>query len=239
MTAPAGIGAVQARIGAIESRLGVARSRAAQMGSAPVLNDQTGASVSAPPLGFADVAATVDDQLGALAGAAGVGDFAGSVRPMGVGTTAVYNPLMGAAPAAGLATTWSGPDAVGAAVPHASTFNAAGARWGIPPTVLAGMAYVESRFRNDVVSEAGAVGMMQFLPTTAASMGVNPLDTDSAIDGAARYLRNALDRFGSLDMAIGAYNIGPGAMARAGAVVPGTQADRYVAAVKAAAGRMS
>jgi soluble lytic murein transglycosylase-like protein len=132
-----------------------------------------------------------------------------------------------------------GADQVNAATPHAALFNEAGARWGIPPTVLAGMAYVESRFRNDVVSQAGAVGMMQFLPSTAASMGVNPHDPTSAIDGAARYLRTALDRFGSLDMAIGAYNIGPGAMARAGSVNPGTQADRYVTAVRAAAGRMA
>lgn len=237
--APVGISAVQARIGAIESQLGVARSRGVQTGAVPVLTSQTGTAVSALPLGYADVAAGVDDQLGGASSAVGSGAFDSSVRQVGVGVPAMYNPLAGAAPQAALDTSWAGPDTVAASVPYASTFNAAGARWGIPPSVLAGMGYVESRFRSEVVSEAGAVGMMQFLPSTAASMGVNPLDPDSAIDGAARYLRSALDRFGSLDMAIGAYNIGPGAMARVGAVVPGTQADRYVAAVKAAAGRMS
>lgn len=239
MTAPVGIGAVQARIGAIESRLGLNRTRGAQMGSAPVLNDRSGAAVMATPLGFADVAAGVEDQLGAAPVGASLGDVGTSVQQAGFSAAAMYNPLASATSVASLDANGNVADAVGANVPHAAAFNAAGARWGIPPTVLAGMAYVESRFRGDVVSEAGAVGMMQFLPSTAASMGVNPLDPDSAIEGAARYLRNAADRFGSLDMAIGAYNIGPGAMARAGAVLPGTQADRYVAAVKAAAGRMS
>lgn len=120
--------------------------------------------------------------------------------------------------------------------PHAALFEAAGARYGIPPRVLAAMGWVESRFRTDAVSSAGAVGMMQFLPGTAASMGVDPYDPASAIDGAARYLRSALDRFGSLEEAIAAYNVGPGAIARAGGVQPGSQAERYLTKVIEATG---
>lgn len=238
MSAVSGVAAVQARIGAIESRLGMSRARQAQMGAVPVLTNQLGASVAAMPLGYADVAAGAAGTTGGSATALAGPDFGSVVRQVELGAAQASGaPAIGGVP--GASGTWSGTDSVNAATPHAALFNQAGARWGIPPTVLAGMAYVESRFQNDVVSEAGAVGMMQFLPSTAASMGVNPYDPTSAIDGAARYLRNALDRFGSLDMAIGAYNIGPGAMARAGAVNPGTQADRYVTAVRAAAGRMA
>ena len=243
MTAVAGVAAVQARIGAIESRLGVGRSRSDQMGAMPVLTNQLGSSVSAMPLGYADVAAGAAGGMGASTASTATAstttpDFGSVVRQVELGAAQAYGAT---APAGlpGVSGGVPGADQVNAATPHAALFNEAGARWGIPPTVLAGMAYVESRFQNNVVSEAGAVGMMQFLPGTAASMGVNPYDPNSAVDGAARYLRNALDRFGSLDMAIGAYNIGPGAMARAGAVNPGTQADRYVTAVRAAAGRMA
>lgn len=238
MTAVAGIAAVQARIGAIESRLGVDRARQAQMGAVPVLTNQLGSSVAAMPLGYADVAAGAAAGTGSSTTSVTTPDFGSVVRQVELGAAQAYGATVPTGSPGALGGV-PGADQVNAATPHAALFNEAGARWGIPPTVLAGMAYVESRFQNDAVSQAGAVGMMQFLPSTAASMGVNPYDPNSAIDGAARYLRTALDRFGSLDMAIGAYNIGPGAMARAGSVNPGTQADRYVTAVRAAAGRMA
>lgn len=238
MTAVAGVAAVQARIGAIESRLGVGRTRSDQMGAVPVLTNQLGSSVTAMPLGYADVAAGAAAGTGSSTSSVTATDFGSVVRQVELGAAQAYGATVPIG-APGALGGVPGADQVNAATPHAALFNEAGARWGIPPTVLAGMAYVESRFQNDVVSQAGAVGMMQFLPSTAASMGVNPYDPNSAIDGAARYVRTALDRFGSLDMAIGAYNIGPGAMARAGAVNPGTQADRYVTAVRAAAGRMA
>ena len=111
-------------------------------------------------------------------------------------------------------------------------------RYGIPPKVLAAIGWVESRFRTDAVSSAGAVGMMQFLPGTAASMGVDPYDPASAIDGTARYLRSALDRFGDLGQAIAAYNVGPGAIARSGGVQSGTQAERYLTKVVEATARI-
>ena len=238
MTAVAGVAAVQARIGAIESRLGVGRSRSDQMGAVPVLTNQLGASVAAMPLGYADVAAGAAAGTSSSTTSVTTPDFGSVVRRVELGAAQAYGVTVPAG-APGAVGGVTGAEQVNAATPHAALFNEAGTRWGIPPTVLAGMAYVESRFQNNVVSQAGAVGMMQFLPSTASSMGVNPYDPNSAIDGAARYLRTALDRFGSLDMAIGAYNIGPGAMARAGAVNPGTQADRYVTAVRAAAGRMA
>lgn len=172
----------------------------------------------------------------------------GSIATPAVGTTSalVATPAAtasvaatsGVTGAAGVSGVVGVEGAVAAATPYSAMFEAAGARYGIPAKVLAAIGYVESRFRTDAVSSAGAVGMMQFLPSTAASMGVDPHDPASAIDGTARYLRSALDRFGSLDEAIASYNVGPGAIARAGGVQPGSQAERYLTKVLDATGRI-
>ena len=169
----------------------------------------------------------------------------GSIATPAVGTTSalVATPAATASVAAtsgvtGAAGVVGVEGAVAASTPYSAMFEAAGARYGIPAKVLAAIGYVESRFRTDAVSSAGAVGMMQFLPSTAASMGVDPHDPASAIDGTARYLRSALDRFGSLDEAIASYNVGPGAIARAGGVQPGSQAERYLTKVLDATGRI-
>jgi peptidoglycan DL-endopeptidase CwlO len=155
---------------------------------------------------------------------------------VGVAPASYATPVSGAA-----STTVQGvavDGSVSATTPYASLFEAAGARYGIPPKVLAAIGWVESRYRTDAVSSAGAVGMMQFLPGTAASMGVDPYDPASAIDGTARYLRSALDRFGDLGEAIAAYNVGPGAIANAGGVQSGTQAERYLTKVVEATARV-
>ena len=155
------------------------------------------------------------------------GPGVGAVGVPGAAWQAVAVPasVVGAVGVAGAAAIGG---SVSPSTPYASLFEQAGQRHGIPPRVLAAIGWVESRFRTDAVSSAGAVGMMQFLPGTAASMSVDPHDPASAIDGAARYLRHALDRFGSLDQAIASYNVGPGSIARAGGVQPGSQAERYL-----------
>lgn len=86
---------------------------------------------------------------------------------------------------------------------------------GLPAGLLARLLYQESRYRTDIItgvtkSSAGAIGIAQFLPSTAAEMGVNPYDPNQAIPGAARYLRRLYDRFGEWRLAIAAYNWGQG-----------------------------
>jgi soluble lytic murein transglycosylase-like protein len=119
-------------------------------------------------------------------------------------------------------------------VPYSAEFNAAGAKYGVSAKVLAAVAKVESSYHPDAVSGAGAQGMMQLMPSTAAGLGVNPFDPASAVDGAARLLSSLTQRFGSVDQALAAYNIGPGALSRAGGIQPGSQAEKYVNAVRAA-----
>lgn len=108
-------------------------------------------------------------------------------------------------------------------------FAAAGARHGIDPAVLAAVARTESGLDPSAVSPAGAQGLMQLMPATAAGLGVtDPFDPTQAIDGAARLLRGHLDRFGSLDLALAAYNAGGGAVRRHGGIPPYEETQNYV-----------
>lgn len=113
----------------------------------------------------------------------------------------------------------------------ADLFAAAGARHGIDPRILSAVARVESGYDPTAVSSAGAQGLMQFMPATAAGMGIDPLDPAQAVDGAARYLTDALRDFGSLDLALAAYNAGPGAVRRHGGIPPYTETQNYVTRV--------
>ena len=119
-------------------------------------------------------------------------------------------------------------------VPYAHLFNAAGARHGIDPRLLAAVAQVESRFDPHAVSPAGAQGLMQFMPGTAAGLGIDPWDPAQAIDGGARYLRTQLDTFGTVELALAAYNAGPGAVQRHGGIPPFAETQAYVPKVLAA-----
>jgi soluble lytic murein transglycosylase-like protein len=116
-------------------------------------------------------------------------------------------------------------------VPYADLFTRAGNRYGIDPSILAAMASQESGFNAGAVSATGAQGLMQFMPTTAKNLGVNPLDPASAVDGAARYRSSLKQQFGSTDLALAAYNAGPGNVSRYGGIPPFAETQSYVSAV--------
>lgn len=115
-------------------------------------------------------------------------------------------------------------------------FFEAGDRHGITWSILAAVAWRESGWAPDVIacrrdSTAGARGLMQFMPATARGMGIDPCDPPQAIDGAARYLAGHLARFGSIELALAAYNAGGGAVARHGGIPPYAETRAYVPAV--------
>jgi hypothetical protein len=120
---------------------------------------------------------------------------------------------------------------LGGSSPYASLFEQAGARYGIDPSVLASVARHESGFDPNAVSPAGALGLMQIMPGTARGLGVDPMDPRQAVDGAARLLSGHLQQFGSLDLALAAYNAGPGAVSRYGGIPPYQETQGYVSRI--------
>ena len=119
--------------------------------------------------------------------------------------------------------------------------NAAASANGIDPALLKGLVSQESGFNPNARSGAGAVGLTQLMPGTAAGLGVtNPLDPAQSLQGGAKYLRDQLDRFGGDEtLALAAYNAGPGAVQKFGGVPPYLETQNYVTSVmsKAAAFR--
>jgi hypothetical protein len=116
---------------------------------------------------------------------------------------------------------------------YASLFVNAGHKYGVDPNLLAAVAKAESNFNPNSVSSAGAQGMMQLMPTTAKSLGVNPLDPAQAVDGAARLLAGHLQRFGSVSLAVAAYNAGGGAVSKYNGIPPYKETQNYVQKVLA------
>jgi hypothetical protein len=82
------------------------------------------------------------------------------------------------------------------------------------PEVVAAVAYQESRFKPHICSKAGACGLMQFMEGTALEEKINRFDVVQSIQGGERYLARLEQQFGSLGVALAAYNYGPGNMRR-------------------------
>lgn len=107
--------------------------------------------------------------------------------------------------------------------------HAAEARFGIPHGLLDALIWTESRYNPKAVSIAGAAGLGQLMPGTAQDLGVrNRFDPKANITGAAQYLRQMLDRFGVVHLAVAAYNAGPAAVSRLGRIPLNGETPEYV-----------
>ena len=139
--------------------------------------------------------------------------------------TSIRRVLPQAAPVAAVAGAGGGGVA---GVPYANLFTGAAGRHGVDASLLTAVASVESNFDAGAVSPAGAQGLMQFMPATAQGLGVSALDPASAVDGAARYLKQLTGQFGSTELALAAYNAGPGTVSRYGGIPPYPETQNYV-----------
>lgn len=145
-------------------------------------------------------------------------------------TNGFGNALQLAGTSTSSAVSASGPTVSGSASSYTGTINAAAERYGLDPALLESVIQQESGFDPNATSSAGAQGLMQLMPQTAASLGVtNPYDPSQSIDAGARYLRGQLDEFGGdVPLALAAYNAGGGAVTRYGGIPPYAETQNYV-----------
>ena len=109
---------------------------------------------------------------------------------------------------------------------------AAAQKYGIPPDLFLRQIQQESGWNPNAVSPAGAQGLGQLMPGTAADLGVSdPFDPAQNLDGAARYMRQMYDRFGDWGLSLQAFNAGPGNVEKYGGNVPFDETRNYLAAI--------
>jgi soluble lytic murein transglycosylase-like protein len=113
---------------------------------------------------------------------------------------------------------------------YRDAFRTAASDSTLPVALLVAMARVESNVRHAARSEAGAIGLLQLMPATAAELELNAGHPRENVLAGARYLRKMLNRFERPDLALAAYNAGPTAVEEAGGA-PGAETLAYVANV--------
>lgn len=117
--------------------------------------------------------------------------------------------------------------------------DAAADRNNLPRQLFRALIGAESGWNAKARSSAGAIGLTQLMPATARGLGVDPADPLQNLEGGARYLRAQLDRFGDVELALAAYNAGPGTVEQYGGVPPFSETRLYVDKVLAAAGNVA
>ncbi|HEX6782392.1 MAG TPA: transglycosylase SLT domain-containing protein [Solirubrobacterales bacterium] len=111
------------------------------------------------------------------------------------------------------------------------------ARWGVPPALMAGQLMAESGFDPTAGSPAGAQGIAQFMPSTAAAYGLtDPYDPIAAIDAEAHLMADLLRQFGSPELALAAYNAGPAPVEACSCIPPYPETQAYVTRILALIG---
>ena len=102
---------------------------------------------------------------------------------------------------------------------------------GIDPDLFLRLVQQESSFRPSAVSQKGAIGLAQLMPGTARDLGVDPSDPIQNLTGGARYLRQQMDTFQDPQLALAAYNAGPGNVRKYGGIPPFQETQNYVSRV--------
>ncbi len=115
-------------------------------------------------------------------------------------------------------------------VPYSELIEAACAKYGLNPSLLAGLIEQESHFDPTVGSGAGAQGLTELMPETAASLGVtDPHDPTQSIEAGAKLLSEKISEFGgNVELALAAYNAGSGAVQQYNGIPPYPETEQYV-----------
>ena len=103
---------------------------------------------------------------------------------------------------------------------------------GVDPCVALSIAKQESNFQNHRQNPSGAVGVFQLMPSTARRMGLNPYNLNDNIKGGILYYQMMYKKFGSMDLALAAYNAGPGNVAKYKGVPPFRETQKFVSNIK-------
>ena len=101
-------------------------------------------------------------------------------------------------------------------------------RYGIPHQLFFNLVTAESNWNELALSPRGAIGLAQLMPGTAADLGVDPYDPYENLEGGARYLAEQYQRFGTWELALAAYNAGPGAVTKYSGIPPYPETQEYV-----------
>lgn len=109
-----------------------------------------------------------------------------------------------------------------------TTLEDAAIYYGLEPALLHALVYQESRYCTDALSPKGAIGLGQLMPGTASALGVDPHDPVQNLYGAAAYLRQQWDTFEDWQLALAAYNAGPGAVTEYQGIPPYEETQHYV-----------
>jgi soluble lytic murein transglycosylase-like protein len=114
--------------------------------------------------------------------------------------------------------------------PYRGLVLRAAARHAVDPRLVLAIIASESGGDPAAVSQSGAIGLMQLMPTTALELGVDPWKPEENVEGAVRYLALLIAQFGSVDLALVAYNAGPGFAEsyRQGAVDLGAETREFI-----------
>ena len=112
--------------------------------------------------------------------------------------------------------------------PYLALARSAAQQYGIPEDLFLRLVQQESGWNAGAVSPKGAQGLAQLMPGTAALLGVDATDPAQNLDGGARYLRMQYNAFGSWELALAAYNAGPGAVQEHGGIPPYAETQNYV-----------
>jgi len=102
---------------------------------------------------------------------------------------------------------------------------------GVPEDLFLRLVQQESGWNPGAVSVKGATGLAQLMPTTASKLGVDISDPHQNLEGGARYLKMMYDKFGTWNLALAAYNAGPGAVEKHGGIPPYAETKNYVKAI--------